>query len=283
MRWWGVSSYLFSKSLSKDAENLIPYGLKIEWVKETEKEAFLKDGQIIVRMQHHGNQDKNFVNAVMAYVPKAVIPQARTYLHETINKSIDFTMVKKILMTQREGNTLDYFKSSVFIPESTKDDYLRYYCLKMEKLDEKGMFTQMLLQEFLNLARKLYPKYPNDDIFEETLNFADFLENIAEKEPGEDVRLKFEGKYINVTVILVAKSEVIFYRGIEPYINRVNDAIKQNVENIYVSAWGSNVADAEEVVKQFSKNENIHITKTKYKLPVYKGRRVPAICIILRS
>lgn len=275
---------LFSKSLSKDAENLIPYGLKIEWVKETEKEAFLKDGQIIVRMQHHGNQDKNFVNAIMAYVPKAVVPQARTYLHETISKSIDFTIMKKILMSQQGNSALDYFNSSIFTPESKRDDLLRYYCSKMERLDERGMFTRMLLQEFLSLARKVYPKYPNDQIFEETSNFTDFLENIAGKEPGEDVPLQFEGKYINAAIIIVAKSDVISYAGIEPYINRINAVIKQNTENIYISAWGThNVADTEEVVKQFSKNENIHITSKKYKLPVYKGRRVPAICIIFRS
>jgi hypothetical protein len=49
----------FAKEMNNETLGAMPYGIKIEWTKETTRETVLRSGEVIVRMKHHSDQARN--------------------------------------------------------------------------------------------------------------------------------------------------------------------------------------------------------------------------------
>jgi len=78
-----------------------------------------------------------------------------------------------------------------------------------------------------------------------------FLKEIAQKEQGQDVPLTFNKTYIKIAIILVARPETESL-GVERFIKRIQEKIKQRVNVIYVFARGRNIKLAKEIFKKCS-------------------------------
>jgi hypothetical protein len=79
---WDIQGEIneFSKKMQKSAKGVMPYGIKINWVKSAEKEAFIKGNDVVVVMSKHTNQARNLVNTCMAYLSVGLLPRARMYI-----------------------------------------------------------------------------------------------------------------------------------------------------------------------------------------------------------
>ena len=66
-----------------------------------------------------------------------------------------------------------------------------------------------------------------------------FVHDIATKKEGEEVRLDFNRAQIKLKIILVARAETILDLGVEPYIDRVKNALKQ-MNTVYLIIWEKN-------------------------------------------
>ena len=94
---------LFSKTLNeKVSDQILPDGIKIQWEKgTTTREAFLRDNRVIVKMSHHRNQARNFLNATLSYVTTGLLPNARYHLDPIVRRSLDLTVIRKILSERK--------------------------------------------------------------------------------------------------------------------------------------------------------------------------------------
>ena len=266
-------------SISTEENDILPYGLRIQWTKETNPEAFMRENEMVVRMDYHANQDRNLVVATMIYLSKGLLPHSRRYINENILRSLDLTVGKKIV--KENPVSLDYFFREVLDKEPKN---IVEYCSHLEEIDKAGLFTRILLREFRALGRKLYPReITNQRIPRETKKFVEFLKNIAIKSRDEDVPLDFAGTKIRVGVCLVAKP---YLRQIEPHCKRINKYIRdKDIEEIYVFAAGKeNVKLAKDVVKFYKKHGLIRrIKKQEYFHEDYRdsGLTFPGICYTL--
>lgn len=275
---------LFSKTISSEIdENILPYGIKIDWMKQTTRESFIEGDEVVVRMKHHNNQARNFLNASIAYVHSGLIPHARPHIDEKVLMSADFTVVKKILTEKKRHSALQIFYNEVLEPEIEKETNIDKYCKIMDGLDEEGLFDILLLRELSNLGIDVYSKTPSKEVKEETRRFVEFLEKIVTKKPGVDINPTFEGDRIRTSIVLIARPEVYWSKGIVPYLKWIRKCINKDIKSVYVCARGPlNTSIAKRVPIPLEESSEVRkISEKETKLPFYKGKRTNVICIVL--
>lgn len=269
------------ETVNSQVEGLIPYSAKIKWVQGTDPKSLIDKykGEVIIKMKHHSDQARNRVYAAMAYVSTGLIPESRLYIDRKMCKSIDFTFVKKILL--QKGTALDYFFREIVRPEMG-DQETRKYLTMMENLDEEGTFTRMLLRELKELGR-IYPRH-DEKAFNDTKKFADYLNKLATRKPGEHVQLSFEGDRLRVSSMLIAKPETVITFGIEHYVDWAKLSIEKGIDSIYVLARGRNIELAKLVMQEIEKISGMEkVEGTDKEYITHPGvRSIQTICALFR-
>lgn len=280
---------LFSKTLNKEAgDQILPDGIKIEWERgDVTKEAFLREKLVIVRMNHHKNQARNFLNAALSYVAIGFLSDTRYHLDPIVQRSLDLTMVRKILSENRRSSALHIFHEEIYETERGKEPLIHKYYMTIDALDEQGMLN-FVLKEFYELGLVMYHKAPDDNVKVETREFLDFMEKIATKPSGVDVPLQFKGNAIRIGIVLVARPELARLGSTIPYVNAVIGDIDWGANTVYVVARGSGktacINIAQRVGRIFEDTPSVRKVATlKQKLPFYKGSKMSSITIILKS
>lgn len=179
----------FAKGLDKEGGGILPYSLKIDWVRNADREALLKqEGLVIVRLGYSNDKwEKALAAAMLTFCSKALIPSARPYLSRNLLRSIDFTATKKMLTQSEATGSVDYFVNEILRPEIEVDNKLCQTCQTMDRLDDEGYFSRVVLRELQDFGRKLYPRTPEGMATLESEEFISFITQIVEKAPEEDV------------------------------------------------------------------------------------------------
>lgn len=271
--------------INSEVEGAMPYPVRVDWVKKENPNTFLDKykGEVVVRMKHHDYQPRNLAYATLSSVSKGFLNTSRLYLDSTVNTAIDYTMTKKMLSGQRQTKALDYFLSEVVQPKIS-DVELQTHLETMEKLDEDGCFSRLLVRELLELGRELYPRYDKDALLD-TNKFMEFLKSFAEREKGqEDVELSFGGKRIRVRILLVAKREKFYMSGPEPYVLYAKGSIEHGYDSLYLLARGVMLSPAKRVMQELEKSEFMNKTEGTDDIYVTKheGRDVRSVCVVFK-
>ena len=224
-----------SKAVSKEVDGVMPFDLKIHWVKDSTPEAFVDDNQVIVRLSNKQNKTNTVVYALSKYVEEGLMPETRSYINEKVSKSADMVMTRKLLSLCFEQGICHY-DEKYLRPLISADSEIAEYVKQMAKIDEAQFFVQILIKEFIRQSRKIYPHFPDDTLVEESKKFVEFLYKILTKSPGEHENLDFYGNYFKVAIILVAKSDTLREGGTKPYISKALSRLNRGIETIYVIA-----------------------------------------------
>jgi len=240
----------YSARLNSEANGLLPYGIQIKWVdpSKVDRDSFVKQGQVIVHLESHVNEARNLSRATWLYVQESLIPDSRKYVHGTIMRASDFTVVRKILTLERRNDALRYFNEEFVRPEVEKDAEIEKYINSLRDIDAQGFFTRILLREFLGLGPKLFPSVSDLVSERETKELTDVLTRLARKKKGVDVSPTYEGKIIRVSVMPIARAEV---DDVSPHVKFARSCVKDQIPNLYVVAREAvNISLARMVVKE---------------------------------
>lgn len=236
----------YQRGIEAEVAGILPYPVSIHWVKEMDPQAFIQGGTCIVRMHRSDLRAENLVTATVAYVGQVTLPVARRYLDRSVSKGIDMAMTRRLLLGQSSPEAFHAFQDSVLGPLVREDQSFAEMYRPIEALDDNGFLTRVLLREFLELGRLLFPREADPSMAAETVRFVRFLSDIATKE-STDVPLDFRGSLLSVNVLLVARHWKLELHGLDPYVNRVEEAAKRGADAVYVCARGDNVGSAREV------------------------------------
>lgn len=263
--------------------------LKIKWTDAENAEAALQNGEVIVFMQPSRNHAENVANAVMAYLPKAVIPRARPYIDSATMQAADLTLAKAVLTHHDDAEgTLDVFYARHLDPARAESELLKLKLSHMDQIDLHGWLSRILLAEYRRLGDQLHPGEPDAVCVDEAEQLADWLWSLADRAPGEFGSLRFEGRYLRVAVIFVANRHVLAADGVEPYRKRAKRHIYQHkFDSVYLLARDANIAAVEEIADDLQNDGLIDCSERfTYELrPDFKARvlnRERAICVCLR-
>lgn len=273
-----------SKRINKEAEGIITKRVEITWVNQENIESFLRQGKVIIRMRSHENHDKNVVNAVTHYVKTGVLHTSKRYLPEKVKEAVNLALTKKILSEESENSTaLEYFGTQDLNPSLECDIELKKSFSIIQKMEEKGLFTRILLREIRLLGKKLYPSEASDVVLKETKRFFDFLEPFAcHEKDGDIVDWNFIDKDIQVGIMYVAKREKLSTEGINPYMKRIRGKFNQGCKKIYLFGRRRNNIQAIEDLLHILKSQDSKIkTRVEQYDDIFSGEKIPAVCALL--
>jgi len=275
----------FITSINSEVESLFPYGLKIKWIASNlDRNSFIEKNRVVVMLDYHKNKDENLSKATVLYMNKAVIPEARPHIHNKLSKAIDLMMTKKALFSFIEArSSLNYFVETVLRPSTEKDAELKNFCEIVEIVDERGLFTRILLRELLELGLKRAGITETGDTVFEATEFIKMLRKLAEKEKGVDVNPVFLRNYIKVIIMLVARSEKID-SGTGPYIRIIEEFLRKSINTFYIFARSDrNIEFAKNVVgvsvEKFPELVTAH--EEEYASKTMEGTVLKTYCAIL--
>lgn len=268
--------------INSEFSHLLPYSVKISWIKEMTPEAFLENNKVVVRLDYHPNQGRNLVVATLKYLATGLLPRARPYVDNVLMKGIDFTLAKRIFQSCREFDATTYFLNEIFSTTAKEIPKVDEYCKKLETIAYDGLFTRVFLREIYNYGESLFPAVPTSEHHAEAVAFLNYLHGIAEKKKNENVELDFSGQKMRLYIILFTKEATVDFYGIEPYLNRIDIGIANGIETIYLfGILRRNISMMEKVVEIAVKQKKVRVIKIdKYEQFIWGGKKLPAICII---
>lgn len=237
---WRIQSTLneYRNTLNKETHDLLPEA-DIEWVTEDKVESFFDEykGKVIIRLNRSEDRAQNLAKATLMQVSNGVIPSTRMYIDNQLNTSIDFTLVKKILIEKNERESYRYFMNEIMLPELA-DDEIVSYLESIEEIDGKGLFTRLFLRELKELPIVEGLQLSNNvEIQHDVNSFFKFTKSIANREPSQDVPLEYNGKIIKTSVIIVARRIKMGTLGMKPYIKRALQQRKWGSKIIFLLAY----------------------------------------------
>ena len=224
--------------------------LKIKWINAArDPYSVIGDGEVVVCMRKAVHQEENLCNALMAYLPNAVVPRARRYVSTATMKGVDLVLGKSLIVSSKlSGGFLQMFYDQHLQPARTSDGVVRNKIERSDAIDINGWLTRLFLHEVRALGDRLFPGEPHPRYLMEVERFHAWLYALAIRGAGEKSPLAFEGELLKVGVILVAKRRKWEEMGARPYMwwfGRYMNTLK--VDTVYLIGSDETVEAVEEL------------------------------------
>ena len=251
--------------------------LVVEWVDGDNFDTIVKDNEAVVLLQYSHNDTLNIVKATTAYVKDAFLVHAKPYLSTSLHNSLDLSVIRYVLQRLRKNS-----KSTVsrFVKEHSEE--LHEYSAtinKIEKINDAGLFTRLLIRELDVYGNSLLGRIPEEEHSKEADDYLEFLYQIATREPDEYTKLAFVRPDIKVGVLLVAKIDNYQNNGISPYLNRIKRGFALGVNTFYLLARDERIQILDEVFKGLLLTGNFNLVKKPKVFEDRQGREVKCYCI----
>jgi len=234
----------------------LPKAIKIEWVGDQKEEvSYIKENEIIIRLDPAELQEKNIILLTSALVRRTCLVGIRHILSEPLELSMDLNLVKNLLIEIGDRRILDWFFRNEYQPNIDKSDQLREWNSKIVEIDERGLFTRLLLVELDDYSKRVIGKPANPQMFSEISGLVDFLFKISTKAYGYDAPLNYTSQNIRIGVILVGETSKVILSGVGPYLTAFAYNLQRQLSSIYMIKWDRELLGAldSEAFEEFSK------------------------------
>lgn len=268
------------KSIKNQSLNsgLIPQDLKVIWINKEEAESFVKNEQVILRIKQTSNPHENLITAVSEYVNNGLLYNVKRYLNQEVMDASRILMTRKVIQSA-DKSSLVYLDENYIIPKFKEDSELEELYNDLLRIDNNGMFTGIMLNEFNKAGLTIHGHVEDPLLFAESKEFMRFLYNIANRISSDPTELCFNREYFKVAVFLTASNKTIKRAGIKPFINVASKQLNDGIETIYIFGLGRKRDIAEQISNELDSDFRIsNITKHTYKhTNAENGRRVPGV------
>jgi hypothetical protein len=245
-----------SRRVNEEGVSVLPHGVEVKWVEPMKRDAFLKEGKVVVCLESSYNEARNLARATLLYTADDLIRGSQRFISPRVTRSIIFAVSRKMFKSDKRFDALKYLNEEFIEPEADKDPKIREYVMSMEKMDEQGYLTRILLREFSQLDAKLSPALTDFDAWSETERFTHLLGVFVGKKPDEDVPLEYNGRIIKADLLPVTRTLLEF--DLSNYERAAKMQFDSGIDTIYALAWGFNVMLAKSVVKTIESMNTYH-------------------------
>lgn len=227
-----INSYV--KRVSKKVKHLNVNKVSIQWI-DTENitpESYIKDGGLILRLHKSDNQNKNIVNASMAFISNAFLKKAKSYIAKYQRESLDIYACYDLLKGEK-SEILDQFVQD-FMKEKMDNDKIAELFEKYDDINKAGIFYPILVQELTFLGEKVFNRKRDANvIYEEVKQLIYYLNNYANRKFKEDIINDFTGSYCKFAIRIIGKQYKVSAQGEKVYINNISK-INSGNETLYL-------------------------------------------------
>lgn len=257
-----IQSRLSSYIKNYTVEDVLPHGIRFRWIDKGNFEAFVEEDDVVVVMDVHKNNARNFINAIVAYTSQGLLPNVRNYLPEDVLIATELIIQEKII-SEKRPDALSIYKKEILPERKNSLAGIAKYHTKFEALDKNGYFESVFLPELSHTGPRLQD-YDDNEGKQDIAGFISFLDYIANREPGDESKpLQFNGKIFHVWIILIAKPFKIQAEGVSPYLNRAKEAISKQFDSIYLMTRGKNIKHLKPIIEAIKENTTATLKWTK--------------------
>lgn len=264
--------------------------LRIRWVAPDQARSVLSGGDVVVCLHRSQFHEENVANAVIAYLPLAIVPRARRYVARRTMQAVDLVLAKSVVDRTRSGprGSMQAFLLRHVDPAIRDDAILRKKVERTNAIDITGWLTRLFLDELRVFGDRLYPGESDHAYVIEADRFHSWLYGLSVRPRGMNVQLWFSGKIIRAGVIMVARTVVVEESGVQPYLRWVDRYVERfKVNAIYVIASDTTIPYAKRIVNYAELNAKIDsIAEYEYRpRPEFRSRvplRRHVFCAVLR-
>jgi len=261
----------FSKFLKNELPSFNQIGIRVHWITEKETPSeFISKNRLVIRMREHPNQNKNFVNASMIFISKALLTKVKKYLSKSQKESIDLFIAKKLFDKEKPA-VKDQFFDDYFSIKALSSDRIMQLIEKYNIIDKVGLFYPVLIQELNFLGEKIFYKQKSFSIVEDVKAFINFLVNYANRDVGEEkIPKNFEGVFCRCGIVIIARSSKVAVGDTKPFIHYIKKLLEHKLENIYLigSAYKINKDFIDQISLEVQKDLNL----SKYFSKIYNAQ-----------
>lgn len=239
----------FCQSVDHEVPNTMPYNMKLQFVADIDRAELRDKNVVLVRIRDRRHDDKNFVHAMLTFCPVGVLIASRLYLDDSLSNAIDFTVTRKFLNAIQYQSALTYLHQEILEPEIAEKPELDKLCNVLDRLDEQGLFTKVILRELRDFGAKVESRYPTEAHKKETRQFVEYMDVIATRAPREDCDTQFQGAYISMGFVFVGTAGKIQTEGLAPYLRAIQYKKGIKIERIYMAARDQYLDKAERLAR----------------------------------
>jgi len=246
----------------RDFENTIPDialpRVKIEWIESIERNKFLSQDQVIIRLHDRHNMVDNRVYATLAYVSEGIAANGRPYVPDNYNKAINYYLTRKILAVNSRMTEIQHLENTYVAPEFEKDETIKRKYELFGKFDDRGYLNSIVIREIGIAGSELQPKPPEQVHFQRFERFIDFLTALINKGKHQLVDLDFSEWPYQLHFVLVAEGKKLQKSGITPYVAAIDYQLgNPDTKRIYIIGWGRNTWAIKELRNLFKAHSKV--------------------------
>lgn len=219
-------------------QSILPCAVDVEWVEGSKASAYeIKEGEFVVRLDPSESQEKNTVSLATILVQKTTLTGIRHSVNRPIQIAIDMNLVRNLLKGLQNKSILDWFLTSAYQPAVNADADCKKRNAQILDIDERGLFSRLLLVELDEFSKKVYGMIPKAVMANEISALIDFIHALANKRAGQIIPLEFAKTYLRIHVIWVAQVNKILCSGTQPYVDAMNICLQNKMESIYALVY----------------------------------------------
>jgi hypothetical protein len=213
---------------------VIPRAIDVVWVESGNGEtAEVKEGQFVIKLNPSESQERNISTMACALVRRTTLLGIRHLVGQHLQTAIDFNLAKRLIENTGKRAIYDWFVTNEYVPTIESSEESKKESIRITTIDERGLFTRMLLVELNELAQRVYGLEPKPYMASEVMSLVEFLYKICSREHGEEIPLRLVKPHIQTSVILVAKTSKIL-STIQPYVENMMLSIQKSISSVYV-------------------------------------------------
>jgi len=239
----------------KILENEMPEGtikgIEIEYINDTKKEAFIREGRVFVRIKPAEKEEENFVVVTKLYLDCVLLPNSKKLLTEEQSKAVTYFTAYRIM--GKRARYLNKLHDDYYKPDTDSKPKIKEYFEAIECVDKRGLFYSTMLRSIEECAGNV--RFTSGSLNTEFDNILQHLQRFVEElkkktKDGNDNLWNYKSSGVSFALLLVAdplKARIGSYKA---YLNRLKKNFSR-VSYVFVvfskKEWlpfGKEVADA---------------------------------------
>ena len=239
----------FIYNVAKIIPNLIVQKVKVEWVSDKMSEQeFIQNNQVVVRMRRSRSENRNLVNATVAFVSQSLLIKAKRYIAKYQKEAIDMFTVTQILKREDPIALSEFIEA--YLHEAMDNQKVNALYAKFEDIDLFGLYFPVFITEMTFLGEKLFGSHRNDQaIYEEVNQLVAFLYNYSHRKINEDSVNEYNGAYCKFAIRIYGRTVRIQNEGEQIYVNNIVKTA-EDTDTIYIISKQENRDFINGVVKE---------------------------------
>ena len=223
---------------------------EIEWIEHENREDFLDNDELVLRMRPVESQDKNYITALYYYMKKSIFPKTKNVIPKNHYEATVLFLSQRIISSQKPC-LINIFEDCILEPKVEKQVSILNNIEKYNLLDGRGFFASFFLREAHDIARKFKLTSERASIGSEIADLLKhgekFINSYSSKDHSDSDWIHI-GKLSSYGFLLVANPSKAL-ESIFPYINRAKERFSSNIKRLYIFGTKEERWFAEIVIK----------------------------------